>query len=46
MPPTNTPPQVIQERNEQQPSAERKERLHLGDKEQKFVIKLLSPVPT
>ncbi len=46
MPPTNTPAQVIQERNEQQPSAERKERLSLGDKEQKFVIKCASPIPT
>ncbi len=45
MPPTNTPAQVPQERNEQA-SAERKERLHVGDRERKFVIKLSLPIPT
>lgn len=44
MPPTNTPAQVPQERKEQ--SAPRNERLHVGDREQKFVIKLSMPVPT
>ncbi len=44
MPPTNTPAQVPQEQNEQT-TAERKDRLYVGDREHKFVIKVQSPVP-
>ncbi len=45
MPPTNTPAQVPQERDEQT-IAEHKERLHIGDKQSKFVIKTQTPVPS
>ncbi|MDQ2870088.1 MAG: hypothetical protein M3S32_05055 [Acidobacteriota bacterium] len=45
MPTTNAPASVPQERTSEETSSQRNERLYLGNKELKFVIKLSIPIP-